>query len=100
MRLKNQGDSKSKSLKITQYYKNNVLILKQRVRNSLIFYAFFHRTGPSQIDTPQGFPPGGTSSASQARHLLLGRRLQCVQNLEIKSLPRARGTHKRRFSSM
>ena len=36
---------------------------------------------------PQGFPPGGTSSASQARHLPLGGRLRDVRGRELKAFP-------------
>jgi hypothetical protein len=74
MFLEKKVDPKSNGLKI--------LIPQKQCRNFeklctkfVGFCSLIHRAGPPQIQTPQGFPPGGTSSASQARHLLLGRRL-------------------------
>ncbi len=92
----------------------NVSILRNWVRNSLNLCSLVHLIRPPQIHTPQGLPPGDTSSASQARHLLLGRRLRACaeprkilpllkkapgharehalcEDVQTKGLPRARG---------
>ncbi len=81
---------KTKTIRPTSRYlkqnKNNAVNYKSLCTRFVAFYSLIHRTRPPQIQAPQGFSPGNTSSASQARHLSLGGRLQCVQNREIEGL--------------
>ena len=84
---KNKRNGKHTSLKTTCRPKKHDAIFKALCTRFVAFYSLIHRTRPPQIQALQGFSPGGTSSASQARSLPLGGRLRSVLDRGPKAFP-------------